>query len=205
MTAPADATVLFVLVSVFAAATGYAAGRLHQWYRMDSDRDEAYRAGYDTATRSTFSMAARVLGPRRDRAAVRASASVQPSAPLIAQDPRPEQPPPPSTGAENGTEPAGSGPPAGVFAPVVRPAKPTDTPSPDAAQSRPARSRPGRSTGRLPGRGRHLVPEELVNGPTYRLTPDRVARAKVVGALPPPDPAEEDAASPPAVPKPRTS
>jgi hypothetical protein len=47
--------------------------------------------------------------------------------------------------------------------------------------------------------GRHTVPDELVQAPTYRLSPDRVARAKVRS---PHAPGEE---SPPAVPKPRSS
>src|SRR3954453_18795043 len=75
MTAPADNALLITLVAVFAASTGYAAGRLHQWWRTGRDRDEAYRDGYDTATRSVVSLAARVIGPRRP--AVRGSASVR--------------------------------------------------------------------------------------------------------------------------------
>jgi hypothetical protein len=81
MTAPGNSAVLFVLLAAFLACTGYAAGRLHQWYRTGQDRDEAYRDGYDTATRSVFSMAARIIGPRRtERPAVRASAPVRSSA-----------------------------------------------------------------------------------------------------------------------------
>ncbi|HET6531517.1 MAG TPA: hypothetical protein VFH03_13050, partial [Actinoplanes sp.] len=76
MTIPGNVTALLVLVAVVIACTGYAAGRLHQWYRTDEDRDEAYREGYDTATRSTFSMAARIIGPRRERSAARGSATV---------------------------------------------------------------------------------------------------------------------------------
>jgi hypothetical protein len=71
--------------------------------------------------------------------------------------------------------------------------------SPDAAGAAAEPSAPrrrGRITGRLPRRGRHLVPQELVRAATYRLNPDRVARARVPGALPPPgdeagDPAEQ--------------
>src|SRR3954471_22476114 len=77
MTAPGNSTVLLTLLAAFIACTGYAGGRLHQWYRMGRDRDEAFRDGYDTATRSVFSLAARVISPRRaDRAAIRASAGV---------------------------------------------------------------------------------------------------------------------------------
>jgi hypothetical protein len=45
MTAPGNSVVLFVLLAAFLACTGYAAGRLHQWYRMGLERDEAYRDG----------------------------------------------------------------------------------------------------------------------------------------------------------------
>lgn len=38
----------------------YAAGRLHQWVRQSLDRDQAYREGYDTATKSMFFLATRV-------------------------------------------------------------------------------------------------------------------------------------------------
>jgi hypothetical protein len=51
--------------------------------------------------------------------------------------------------------------------------------------------------------GRHLVPDELVRAATYRLPPDRVARAKVRGAVPPDDPA--GTLERPSVPKPRSS
>jgi hypothetical protein len=77
MNVPGNSTLLLTLLAVFVACTGYAAGRLHQRYRTDRDREEAYRQGYDTATRSVFSLAARVIGPRREQVAVRASASVQ--------------------------------------------------------------------------------------------------------------------------------
>jgi hypothetical protein len=51
--------------------------------------------------------------------------------------------------------------------------------------------------------GRHLVPDELVKAPTYRLAPDRVARAKVREAIPPEE--GEDTTRLPAVPRPRSS
>jgi hypothetical protein len=83
MTAPGNSAVLFVLLAAFLACTGYAAGRLHQWYRTGQDRDEAYRDGYDTATRSVFSMAARIIGPR--------ALSARPSGPRLrcGRPPRP--------------------------------------------------------------------------------------------------------------------
>jgi hypothetical protein len=163
MTAPGDTTLLMTLLAVFTACTGYAAGRLHQWYRMGHDRDEAFRDGYDTATRSVFSMAARVINPRRDRAAISASARVDWT--------------------------VSAGPPA---VPVT-PAAPVP---PDAA------------VGAQPG-GRHTVPDELVQAPTYRLAPDRVARARVRGAAASGGtgeaPAVAQAASRVTVPKPRSS
>ena len=145
MTAPGNSAVLFILLAAFLACTGYAAGRLHQWYRTGQERDEAYRDGYDTATRSVFSMAARIIGPRRtERAAIRASAAVSPVAP-------------------------------GDAAQILR--LPSTSP------------------------GRHTVPDELVGAATYRLTPDRVARAKVRGSVPPRP--NERPSTP--VPKPRSS
>jgi hypothetical protein len=134
MTAPGNSALLISLLAVFVACTGYAVGRLHQRYRTGRVRDEAYRDGYDTATRSVFSLAARVIGPRRpERAAIRASASVRPSpSPLDSRVPL---------------------------------ASPADSSS-----------------------GRHTVPDELVRGATYRLAPDRVARARVREAVAAPDP-----------------
>ncbi len=38
----------------------YTGGRLHQWARQSMDRDEAYREGYDSATKSMFFLATRV-------------------------------------------------------------------------------------------------------------------------------------------------
>jgi len=65
MNASSDSPLLLILLSALFASAGYAGGRIHQWYRMGWERDEAYRDGYDTATRSVFSLAARVISPRR--------------------------------------------------------------------------------------------------------------------------------------------
>ncbi len=75
MTTPGSLALILPLVALVVAVTGYAGGRLHQKWRAGRDRDEAYREGYDTATRSVFTLAARVIGPRR--AAVRGSAEVR--------------------------------------------------------------------------------------------------------------------------------
>lgn len=107
MSAPGDIVILAVLLAAFLACVGYAAGRIHQRRQYGPERDQAYQEGYDSATRSVFSMAARVAGRRR--------------------------------GSMHVSE-------------VV----------PEKGSS-----------------GRHLVPDELVQAATYRLPPDRVARAKV--------------------------
>jgi hypothetical protein len=177
-----DATVLVVLLALLTAATGYAAGRLHQWYRTGLDRDEAYRNGYDTATRSTFSLAARIIGPRRDKAAVRASATVRPSIPPAG---RPSDVPFPAPAA-----PAGCGPDVSFPAPAPSAGSGPDVPFPVPAPHVPEQPPPAKRS----SRGRHFVPDELVRAATYRLTPDRVARAKVT---------EPDEAPP--LPKPRNS
>src|SRR3954452_24757385 len=65
MTAPLLSTLLAVLF----ACLGYAAGRVHQWHRGAGDRNEAYKEGYDEATRSTLSMAARLAAPGRSSSA----------------------------------------------------------------------------------------------------------------------------------------
>ena len=45
-------------------------------------------------------------------------------------------------------------------------------------------------------RGRHFVPDELVRAVTYRLTPDRVARAKVRQAKRTPEAVPDEAPEP---------
>jgi len=62
MTAPGNTALVVSLIAVFVACAAYAIGRLHQRGR---DREDAYREGYDNATRSTFSLAARAVARRR--------------------------------------------------------------------------------------------------------------------------------------------
>ena len=87
MTAPLLSTLLAVLF----AGLGYVAGRVHQWHRGAWDREEAYRDGYDEATRSTLSMAARLAAPGRSPSADNpahtdpSTSGPAPSAPLSAQ------------------------------------------------------------------------------------------------------------------------
>ncbi|WP_229069543.1 hypothetical protein [Actinoplanes sp. DH11] len=170
MTAPGDLVILYGLLVGFVACCAYAAGRVHQRRRHNADRAEAYRDGYATGTRSVFSMAARAAGRRRERSGVRAAV------------------PMPSEAA--GIPPAGPGAALPV-PPSERPAAPPAPAAPQApARSEPASPRPAFPVPEVAGptpvpeqrvarEGRHMVPEELVRAATYRLPPDRVARAKV--------------------------
>jgi hypothetical protein len=176
MTAPGNGILLTVLIVVFAASTGYAAGRIHQWYRTSLERDEAYRDGYDTATRSLFSLAARIVRPRRsEKSAIRGTATVTSNTATVTS----------ILAAPGAATPAGAGKPApDAGLPVV---------SGDDSAVRPAWPAGG-------AEGRHTLPDELVHGPTYRLTPDRIARAKV-----PPNDLPGEKTRIVSVPKPRAS
>jgi hypothetical protein len=57
MTAPGNNALLIILALAFVVASGYASGRIHQWYRHGLERDQAYREGYDHASHSLFDMA----------------------------------------------------------------------------------------------------------------------------------------------------
>ncbi|GAB1643015.1 hypothetical protein [Krasilnikovia sp. MM14-A1259] len=59
MTAPGNNAILIVLALAFVIASGYASGRIHQWYKNGLERDQAYREGYDHASHSLFDMAMR--------------------------------------------------------------------------------------------------------------------------------------------------
>jgi hypothetical protein len=52
MTAPGNYLLYFLLTLAIVMSTGYAVGRIHQWHRHGMERDEAYRTGYDEASRS---------------------------------------------------------------------------------------------------------------------------------------------------------
>src|SRR3954447_2448830 len=86
MNAPGDSALIFTLLAVFLACTGYAAGRLHQRWQAAQDREEAYRDGYESGTRNVFSTAVRMLGPKR---AARGAAPVRPRASAIPAQPGP--------------------------------------------------------------------------------------------------------------------
>ncbi len=59
MNPPETGVVQAFFVLIFALCTSYSAGRLHQWYKHAHERDEAWRSGYDSATRSLFHLATR--------------------------------------------------------------------------------------------------------------------------------------------------
>jgi hypothetical protein len=183
MTATGD-VLLIALLAAFTACAGYVAGRLHQWYLVGVDRDEAYQDGFDTGTRSVFSTAARMIAARRP---VRGSAPVvpQPDAPADAPVvPEPDVP---------------------VDVAVV---PHRDVPVDVAVVSHP--DVPA-DVAVVPSRGgRHQVPDELVQAATYRLPADRVARAKVPGAPASEGKAldadgQDTTRLPPAIPRPRSS
>lgn len=64
MTAPGDTVLLLVLATTLTACAGYTAGRLYQRRQSGPDLREAYRTGYEAATRNVFSTAARAAGRR---------------------------------------------------------------------------------------------------------------------------------------------
>jgi hypothetical protein len=57
MIAPGNSIVQIILGLAFLIASGYALGRIHQWYRYGNERDQSYREGYDEAAQSMFDMA----------------------------------------------------------------------------------------------------------------------------------------------------
>ena len=173
MTAPNHA-LLVTLLAVFTACAGYAVGRLHQWYRTGLDRDEAYRDGYETATRSVFSTAARLIAPRR---------AARGTAPVTAVPGAPAAPVAPVQ--DSAAVPVAGTPASRTVTACTTAARAVDAPE----------GEPG---------GRHLVPDELVQAPTYRLAPDRVARAKV-REVPDGDDEGQETTRLPSVPRPRSS
>ncbi|MEV6350489.1 hypothetical protein [Actinoplanes sp. NPDC051851] len=56
MTAPGNNILYFALTLSVFVSSGYAVGRIHQWHRHGLERDEAYRTGYDKASRSIIGM-----------------------------------------------------------------------------------------------------------------------------------------------------
>jgi hypothetical protein len=69
MIAPGNSFLQLLLALAFVIASGYASGRIHQWYKHGLERDHAYREGYDQASQSMFDMVTR-SNPRRAAAEV---------------------------------------------------------------------------------------------------------------------------------------
>lgn len=64
MIAPGNSFLQLILALAFVIASGYASGRIHQWYKHGLERDHAYREGYDQASQSMFAMVTSSV-PRR--------------------------------------------------------------------------------------------------------------------------------------------
>jgi hypothetical protein len=60
MIAPGNSFIQLALALAFVIASGYASGRIHQWYKHGLERDDAYREGYNQASRSMFDLAMQV-------------------------------------------------------------------------------------------------------------------------------------------------
>jgi hypothetical protein len=60
MIAPGNSFIQIALALAFVIASGYASGRIHQWYKHGLERDDAFREGYNEASRSMFDMVLQV-------------------------------------------------------------------------------------------------------------------------------------------------
>lgn len=56
MTAPGNEFLFLVLTLSVLLSSAYAVGRIHQWHKYGLERDEAYRIGYDKASRTIIAM-----------------------------------------------------------------------------------------------------------------------------------------------------
>ncbi|WP_250035972.1 hypothetical protein [Paractinoplanes maris] len=56
MTAPGNEALIFLIALSILLSSAYAFGRIHQWHKRGVERDQAYRTGYDNASRSILSM-----------------------------------------------------------------------------------------------------------------------------------------------------
>ena len=63
MIAPGNSMIQALFALAFVIATGYASGRIHQWYKHGVERDQAYRNGYNLASNSMFDLALRKTPP----------------------------------------------------------------------------------------------------------------------------------------------
>lgn len=82
--APGNVYLQTLFLIAFIMTTAYACGRLHQWYRQGTDRDTAFREGYDRATHSLFRLATGAARTRPTERATRASTAVRATATVTA-------------------------------------------------------------------------------------------------------------------------
>ena len=196
MTAPGNTVLIILLLAVFLACTGYAAGRLHQRRQTGHDREEAYRDGYETATRSVFSLAARVIGPRRS--AARGSATVKPANGGAATALPADTPPGPEASRARS---AARSPSAPAASPAVSPSAPLVSPAAvSAGEHGPPSPRPADDLRELgfpappPAPPSVLAEPAAVGGVTYQPFPDP-RRGEDPGLVPGQRAAAEDLAA----------
>ena len=70
MTAPGNDVLVLVLTLSVVVSSAYAIGRIHQWNKHGTERDEAFRHGYDQASLSIFNMMSRHGPPAPVRAPI---------------------------------------------------------------------------------------------------------------------------------------
>jgi hypothetical protein len=88
MIAPGNGLIQIFFAVAFVIASGYAVGRIHQWYRDGPERDDAYRNGYDCASVRMFDMALSKQSEDGAAAPAPAGAAVRsPGAPLDLESP----------------------------------------------------------------------------------------------------------------------
>ena len=76
MTAPGNDFLFFLLTLSILLSSAYAVGRIHQWHKYGLERDEAYRIGYDKASRTIMTMmtGGRPLNPAQGAGSTRLAA-----------------------------------------------------------------------------------------------------------------------------------
>lgn len=87
MTSPDSQWINIVFGIVLLMSVMYATGRLHQFYRQNRERDQAFREGYDTATQSLFTVATRTAKMHHTRA-IEATVTEITDAPSARHNPR---------------------------------------------------------------------------------------------------------------------
>jgi len=93
---PATASSFYevLLPTLLLVAGAYFGGRIHQWYRHNMDRDDAFREGYNHAYHALFSLAARsVPAGARPARALDGPPAAQEAGSAIGSSLRPAPPP----------------------------------------------------------------------------------------------------------------